>query len=71
MQVSRRSSSTFTESLFLHVVKHDLLFLFQFFFYLDFFHEYSRFTGQQVKEETISLYPFYEFHPLHRHLNIN
>ena len=71
MQVSRRASSTFTESLFLHVVKHDLLFLFQFFFYLAFFHEYSRFTGQQAKGETIYLHPFYHFHPLHRHLDIS
>ena len=34
MKYSRRSSSTYNESLFLHVVKHDLLFLFLFFFYL-------------------------------------
>ena len=34
MKYSRRSSSTYKESLFLHVVKHDLLFLFLFFFYL-------------------------------------
>ena len=36
-----------------------------------FFHEYSRFTGQQVKREAISLYPFYHFHLLHRHLKIS
>ena len=34
MKYSRHSSSTYKESLFLHVVKHDLLFLFLFFFYL-------------------------------------
>ena len=70
MKDSRRSSSTYTESLFLHVVKHNLLFLFFFSIWL-FFHEYSRFTGQQVKGEAISLYPFYHFHPLHRHLDIS
>ena len=32
MKDSRRSSSTYTESLFLHVVKHNLLFLFLFFY---------------------------------------
>ena len=69
---SRRSSSTYTESLFLHVVKHNLLFLFLFFFSIWlFFYEYSRFTGQQVKGEAISSYPFYHFHPLLRHLDIS
>ena len=34
-------------------------------------HEYSRFTGQQMEGETISLYPFYRFQPLHRHLDIS
>ena len=56
---SRRSSSTYTESLFSHVVNHNLLFFFSFFSIWLFFHEYCRFTGQQVKRETISLYPFY------------
>ena len=32
--------------------------------------EYSQFTGQQVKGEAISLYPFYHFHPFHRLLDI-
>ena len=32
MKDSRRSSSTYTESLFLHIVKHNLLFLFLFFY---------------------------------------
>ena len=36
-----------------------------------FFHKYSRFTGEQVKREAISLYPFYHFYPLHRHLDNN
>ena len=70
MKDLRQSSSTYTDSLFLHVVKHHLLFLF-FFSIWHFFHDYSRFTGQQVKEEAISLYPFYHFHPFHRHLDIS
>ena len=64
-----RSLSTCTESLFLHVVKHDLFFLFFCSIWL-LFHKYSRFTGQQVKWEFVSLYLFYHFHPLHRHLDI-
>ena len=38
-----------------------------------FFHEHSRFTGQQGKWKAISSTPFYHFphfHPLHRHLCI-
>ena len=71
MKDSRDSSFTYTESLFLHVVKHNLFFLFQFIFHLAFFsHKYSLFTGQEVKAETTSLYPFYYFHGLHRHLDI-
>ena len=49
MKDSRCSSSTYTESLFLHVIKHNLLFLLLLFFIWLFFHEYSRFTEQQVK----------------------
>ena len=71
MKVSRPSSSRYTESLFSQHVKNNLLFFQFFFFYLAFFHEYPRFTGQQVKGETISLYPFYHFHPLFRHLDIS
>ena len=52
MKDSKGSLSTYTESLFLHIVKHNLLFKFQFFFLSSFFHEYPRFTGQQVKGET-------------------
>ena len=70
MKDSRRSSSTYTESLLLHVVKHNLLFLFLFSIWL-FLHEYSRFTGQQVNGEAISLYPFYQFHLLNRNLDIS
>ena len=37
-----------------------------------FFHEYSRITGLQGKEKSISLIPHYHFfHPLHRHLGIS
>ena len=36
-----------------------------------FFHEHSRFTGQQGKWEAISLSPLYDLHPLHRHLGIS
>ena len=39
--------------------------------YSFFFHEHSRFTGQQKKGKGISLTPHYHFHPLHRHLNIS
>ena len=49
MKDSRHSSFTYTEGLFFHVVKHNLLFLFLFYSIWFFFHEYSRFTGQQVK----------------------
>ena len=70
MRDCRRSSPTYTESLFLHVVKHNLLFFFFCFSIWLFFHEYSQFTGQQMKREAISLYSFYHFHPLNRHLNI-
>ena len=34
------------------------------------FHEHSRVTGLQGKGEGISLTPYYQFHPLHRHLDI-
>ena len=72
MKDSRGCSSVSTESLLLHAVRHNLLFLFCFFyFYLAFFYDYSRFTGQQVEGETISLYPFYHFRLLHRHLDIS
>ena len=36
-----------------------------------FFHEHSRFTGQQAKGEGIYLTPVYHFHPLHRHFGIS
>ena len=61
MKDSRRSLSTHTESLFLRVVKHSLLFCL--FFYLGFASRISRFTGRQVKGEAISLYPFLSLPP--------
>ena len=70
MKDSRRSSLTYIKSLFLHVVKHNLLFC-CFFSTRHSFHGYSRFTVQQVKGETISSYPFYHSHSLHRHLDIS
>ena len=36
-----------------------------------FFHEHSRFTGQQGKGEGIYLTPLYHFHPLHGQLDIS
>ena len=47
-----------------------VLFLFFFSIWV-FFHEHSRFTGQQEKREGICLTPLYHFHPLHRHLYIS
>ena len=46
-------------------------FFFFFFSIWIFFHEHSRFTGQQGKGEGIYLTPLYHFHPLHRHLDIS
>ena len=49
-------------------------FFFFFFFFSSiwgFFHEHSRFTGQQGKGEGIYLTPLYHFHPLHRHSDIS
>ena len=45
-------------------------FFFFFFSIWVFFHEHSRFTGQQGKGEGIYLTTLYHFHPLHRHLDI-
>ena len=45
-----------------------------FFFFFSiwvFFHENSRFTGQQGKGEGIYLTPLYHFHQLHGHLGIS
>ena len=48
-----------------------LFFLFLIFFLSwFFFHEHSRFIGQQGKGKFISLTPIYDFHPLHMHLYI-
>ena len=38
---------------------------------LVFFHEHSRFTGQQGKGEAAFSTPLYHFHALHRNLDIN
>ena len=47
-------------------------FIFSFFFSIwVFFHEHSRITGLQGKRDGISLFPLYQFHPLHRHLDIS
>ena len=43
----------------------------RFFSIMVLFHEHSRFTGQQEKEEPISLTLLYHFHPLHIHLDIS
>ena len=75
MKDSRRSSSTYNESLFLHVVKHNLLFLFLFvclfFFYLAFLSWIFTIHRTAGEEGGYSLFPFYPFHPLHRHLDIS
>ena len=42
-----------------------------FFFIWVFFHEHSRFAGQQGKGEDIYLTPLYHFDPLHGHLDIS
>ena len=34
-------------------------------------HEHSRFPGRQEKGEAIFVTPLYQFHPLHRYLNIS
>ena len=49
----------------------DLKCFFFFFFIRVFFHEHSRFAGQQGKGEGIYLTPLYHFHPLHRRLDIS
>ena len=73
----RHSSSTYTKSLFLHVVKHNLLFFCSIWL---FFLEDSIFTGPQMKgrergwmkgERSVSLCSFYLFYLLHRHLEIS
>ena len=69
---SRRSSSTYTESLFLHVVRHNLIFvLFFCFFYLAFLSRIFTIHRTAGEWEAISLYPFYHLHQLYRHLDIS
>ena len=58
------------KNLFLNV-KLKLLFFLFFLSVFFFFHEHSRFTGQQGKGEDIYLTPLYHFYPLHRHLDIS
>ena len=58
------------KNLFLNV-KLKLLFFLFFSICFFFFHEHSRFTGQQGKGEDIYLTPLYHFYPLHRHLDIS
>ena len=69
MKDSRCSSSTYNESLFLYVVKHNLLFL-------SFFLSGFSFTNIHDSQDSrwkgrLLLSPFYHFHPLHRHLDIS
>ena len=46
------------------------IFCFIFFIWV-FFHEHSRFTGQQGCEEATFLTPLYHFYRLHRHIDIS
>ena len=55
----------------LHEGARRLVQIFFFFSIWVFFHEHSRFTGQQGKGEGIYLTPLYHFHPLHGHLDIS
>ena len=57
MKDLRLSSSTYTESPFLHVAKHNLLVLF--FFYLAFLSQILTIHRTAVEGGVISLYPFY------------
>ena len=57
-----------TQNKFLKFYYQPLIFYFYLFI---FFHGHSRFTGQQEKDEVISLTPLYHFHPLPRHLDIS
>ena len=57
------------QSLDLHCKSNDLFLFFLTIWVL--FHEHSRITGLQGKEEGIPLTPHYHFHPLYRHLDIS
>ena len=63
----------FSKLIMLYTVRSEILrsFFFYFFSIWVFFHEHSRFTGQQGKGEGNYLTPLYHFHPLHRHLDIS
>ena len=72
MKELRRSSPIILQKSVLTSCKAEFASFFLFFFLFSiwvFFQEYSRFRGQQGKEEAISLYPFYHLHSLHRHLD--
>ena len=73
MKESRCSSTIIHKKSVLTWCKAEFGFLCFFFFFQSsfFFHEYSRFTGQQVKGKAISCYPFFHFHTLYRHLDIS
>ena len=64
---------TYIESLFLHVVKNNVLFFFFFFcfFYLAFLSRIFKIHRTAGEWEAISLYPFYHLHQLYRHLDIS
>ena len=59
--------------LFIHIHQESVLTCCNTFFFSTwlFFREYLRFTRQQVKGKAISLYPFYHFQLLYRHLDIS
>ena len=59
------------KNIFFNRTPPDDCFFFFFFSIWVFFHEHSRFTGQQGKGDGIYLTPLYHFHPLHRHLDIS
>ena len=66
----RRSSPIILQKSVLTSFRAEFAFsLFFFFFIWVFFHRYSHSTWQQGNWETISLYPSYHFHSLHRHLD--
>ena len=66
IQVTKHFHPSHSESLFLDVVKQNSLF-----FYLDFLSQIFTIHRTAGKWEAISLYPFCNFHSLHRHLDIS
>ena len=69
-QKHRRSAEKCSEIFFKTSVS-EPYFSKDYFFYVVFFHEHSRFTGQQGKEDASSLTPLSYFPPFHRHLDIS